>query len=330
MHIYIDDKCFRVYLRNVSRNLALEAVRTRCIAAALLSLSAVLHGDEQKQQVGSDGYKTVSVGADKLPVRVKERPNVYEHVSSSYSAENKLADGSVKLQPDQPNYSSTSSLANKQFASSNASFSKDQSSIEEQKQRTFITKSYFSKASSHTDHSTPNLNTKISPVASSAYSRSASGFNKNYTTSSSDMGKATTPLYASTTSKDQGRTATLGGKKIEAFPSATLTAKPYLGPEATAIHKDMTAMNQALSRMSALPGRPLTIDEVRELINHDTKPDLETKPEPPSKPLNDPDYKPIPSPEPPPAKNDNQSDVVPPPGTMAGAQPPENSDPLPQ
>jgi len=283
-------------------------------------ISPFLRGDDQNQSDSSDGVKAVKLGPHGQTLQVKKTGNPYQHVSSSSSA--------GKYQPDQPNYSRTSSFSNKRFSSSTSSLTQKNSSLEEQQQRTFITKSYFSKTSFQTDTTTPHLNTKISPTGSNAYRNTASGFDKSFATNSSSEGKTKTALFANTKSSDQGRTALLGGKKIEGFPSTSLVAKPYLGPEVTAAQKDSQTVSNALSRVSGLPNRPLTIDEVRALINHDTKPDTDARPEPASKPLNDPDYKPTVSPEPPPAATGPQGDAVPPPGTMAA--PPENSEPLPK
>jgi hypothetical protein len=111
-----------------------------------------------------------------------------------------------------------------------------------------------------------------------------------------------------------------------------MASKQYLGPGAQHVPDDIVIKdNFVISRMSGLPNRPLSIDEVRNLINHETKPNTDIKPDEPSKPLNDPNYKPEPLRDmPAPNNNDDANDPVPPPGTMASPQAPENSEQLPQ
>lgn len=293
------------------------------MAAALLATGSMLHADDKNQPVDSDGYKMIPVGGKNADgIRVKEEPGPYKNIKSSHTP--------GKYQPDQPDYSHTSSFADKRFSSAEALISKNNSSINDREQRTFITKSYFDKTSTQTDHTTPNLTAKISSSNTSAYSHNATGFNKSFATSSANTGMTKTAFFASATSDYQGRAARLGDQKTEVFASTTLAPKQYLGPGAQRVPDGITIKdNVVISRMSGLPDRSLTVDEVRDLINHETKPDTDAKPEPPSKPLNDPDYKPVPSPAPP-AMEDDKNDPVPPPGTMAGPQPPENSEPLPK
>lgn len=293
------------------------------MAIAWLATAPLLSASDKDQPVDSDGYKAVSVGGKGGPVvRVKEEPGPYKNVKSSHTPD--------KYEPDQPDYSHTSSFANKRFSSSEALISKNNSSIDAREQRTFITKPYFGNTSTQTDKTTPNLNAPVSPSGASAYGHDASGFNKSFATSSADASMTKTAALASTTSEYQGRTARLGDQKTEVFASTTLASKQYLGPGAQKVPDGITIKdNVVMTRMSGLPDRDLTVDEVRDLINHETKPDTNAKPEPPSKSLNDPDYKPVPSPAPP-AMEDDKNDPVPPPGTMAVPQPPENSEPLPR
>ncbi len=115
------------------------------------------------------------------------------------------------------------------------------------------------------------------------------------------------------------------------FAADSMSNKMYLGPGAQRVPDDIVIKeNVVISRMSGLPNRSLSIDEVRNLINHETKPNTDAKPDAPNKPLNDPNYKPEPLRDAPsPASEDDKNDPVPPPGTMA-APPPENAEPLPQ
>jgi len=194
-------------------------------------------------------------------------------------------------------------------------------------QNTFTTKPYAFDSSAPT---APNLNEKFT-TTTSADSRNATGFDKSYPTSTDTDGKNKTALFASATSPDQGRTAVLGGQTTSTYASP-LSDQTFHGDEADAAKRHLTRLQNGQMLVTDLPNRPLTIDEVRQLINHGFKPDTDVKPtDEPSKPLNDPQYKPEPLREAPPvsSNDDDKDDPVPPPGTMA-APPPENTQPLPQ
>ncbi len=275
-----------------------------------------------------DGSKTVSVnlgGGKTLPIKVIDQRDPYRNVSSP--------DSTGKYDPERI-FSTSSSYANKTFSFPTSSITASNSDYKDRDQNTFITKSYLADASAAT---APNLNKKADLTTASAYDQNAAEFNRSFATSESEMGRAHPAVLASSnTSADQDRTAVLGGPaKPEGLVYDTNFNKSYLGPGAQHVPEGVTIKdNIILSRMSGLPNRPLSIDEVRNLINHQVKPNLDEKPEEPSKPLNDPDYKPeplrdTPAPDSPSAStDDDKNDPVPPPGTMA--VPPENSQPLPQ
>jgi len=294
----------------------------RLVAVIFMTTGRLLHADDQP--ASSDGYKTVpvTVGGKTVPVRVREAGDPFKNVSSSNST--------GKYDPERI-FSTTSSMADKTFSLPSDSISKSNSDFTNRDRGTFITKAYVPDASAPT---VPNLNTKASFPTTGAYSRNATGFDKSYLTSTADAGQNRTAVLASSTvSADQNRTAVLGGpEKPEVFASDSMANKQYLGPGAQHVPDDIIIKeNVVISRMSGVPNRPLSIDEVRNLINHDTKPNTDVKPEEPSKPLNDPNYKPEPLRiMPAPAGDDDKNDPVPPPGTMAAPQAPENSEPLPQ
>jgi hypothetical protein len=294
---------------------------TSLIAITFVMVGHHLRADDPP--AASDGYKTVpvAVGDKTVSIRVKEGKDPFKNVSSSNST--------GKYDP-QRIFSASNSLANKTFSLPSESLSQTNSDFKNRDQDTFITKSYIGDNST----SVPNLNTKVNFPAAAGYNQNAAGFDKNYTTSNADAGQNRTAMFASpTTSADQNRTAVLGGSdKAEVLAANSMAHKQYLGPGAQHVPDDVTINdNIVISRMSGLPDRPLSIDEVRNLINHETKPNTDAKPEEPSKPLNDPNYKPEPLRDSPsPASDDDKSDPVPPPGTMASPQTPENSEPLPQ
>jgi len=312
-----------VYLNNVRQNKPL-IFWTRLIPVILVTTGRLLHADDQP--ASSDGSKSVpvTIGGKVIPVQVKEQSNALEHASFP-----------DELDPQRV-FSATNPMANKTFVPPSDSLSKGNSDFNNRDQNTFITKSYAFDPSAPT---APNLDAKASFPTTSAYSRNATGFDKNYTTSTADAGQnRTAALGASPTSADQNRTAVLGGpEKPEVFASDPMANKQYLGPGAQHVPDNLVIKdNVVLSRMSGLPNRPLSIDEVRNLINHGFEPDTDVKPAEPSKPLNDPNYKPEPlriSPaqdQAAPTGDDDKNDPVPPPGTMAAPQAPENSEPLPQ
>jgi len=293
---------------------------TRLLAVTFLTTGQVLRADDKSADSANTKIVPIKSGNSTLNIQVKEPSNPYRNVSSSGPSD--------KYQPDRIDFGSTSPLANKQFLSSDTPISKSDPIA----QSTFITKSYFTGAMSQTHPSSANLDTQVSLPASNAYSRNAAGFNKAFTTSGFNAGQNRTAAFASKTSPDQDRTALLGTQPNNAFGSP-LASKTFLGPEADAIHRDLSRMNQGLMGIKDLPNRPLTIDEVRALINHGVKPNTSAEPGPQTKPLNDPDYKPEVSPDPPQprasSKDNDQEEGVPSPGTMAAPPPPENSEPLP-
>jgi hypothetical protein len=292
--------------------------RTHFMAVALLLAGQFLHADDKVSD--SDGSKQVpiKVGGKTTYIKVQQQPELSQHRNWSTSPD--------KYNPMAFDLGRTSSLANKHFDAKDTSFAQSNHSFQQQ---AFPTKSY-----SIDDKSRSNLNpdTKASTHTTTVYDRNASGFDKSFATTSSDAVENKNALFAANASDYQGRTAVVGSQQINTSIAFPLANKSYQGPEADSTRHDLDEVNNGLSRMSGLPNRPLTIDEVRNLINHDAKPDTNSKPAPASKPLNDPDYKPVPSPAPP-AVDDGNSDLAPSPGMAAASaapQPPENSEPLPR
>jgi hypothetical protein len=281
------------------------------MAVALLLTSQLLHADNKPSESDDSKLVPIKTGDKTVYIKVKKQHDPYANLSSS----------------ERSFFSKESPMANKQFDSNDASVSKSNTSF---RQQSFLTKSYSFDGKSQSNLILPNLDTKVATSTATTYGRNASGFDKSFATSSSNSTQNKKVLFASNTSDYQGRTATLGTHQTDASVTFPLAGKTYQGPETTYARHDLDQVSQGLSRMTDLPNRPLTIDEVRNLINHETKPNTNSKPEPASKPLNDPDYKPVPSPAPP-AADENKGDLVPSPGMAAAAlQPPENSEPLPK
>jgi hypothetical protein len=140
--------------------------------------------------------------------------------------------------------------------------------------------------------------------------------------------------------EESNRTADLGGHDVQKFAYVD-SDKTYAGPEAPLVKRDLAKMNEGMESLKDLPDRPLTIDEVRALINHGIKADTSEKPAPASKPLNAPDYMPDPAPAPmrnpvePGHLRDNNDLSIPgavshPDQVVPDPAPPENSESLPQ
>jgi hypothetical protein len=199
-------------------------------------------------------------------------------------------------------------------------------------QNSFITKPY----SLDTGSSVRDADSKSNFATSSAYTPSATGYDKNFATSTADAGQSQASVLASSTAAEQGRAAELGGQTTSTYASP-MGDKIFNGDEAAASKRHLTRLKTGQMLVEELPDRPLTIDEVRDLLNHGFKADTDVKPQgEPSKALDDPDYKPQPLRDTPnptvPASDEDKDDPVPPPGTMSAplAPPPENAQSLPQ
>lgn len=290
-----------------------------CILAVnLLTSGQVLRADDPSAATGNDKVVPVNTGNTVTPVKVHEvDPYKNLHVPAPTD----------KYDPTKYSMNQTSSMANKSFSSDSIALSKKDSSLVHD-QNAFAMKPYGGTNPSNVG------NTHFSTSTSADYNRNDSQDVKNYATSSSATEANRFAAFAST-SPDQNRTATFGGEKTDVYSSGL--SKQYTGPGAQKVPDGSVKENVVMAHVSDIPNHPLSIDEVRNLINHGVKPDSDNKPAEPSKALNDPDYKPEVSPDPPEAPapprasavDDDKSDPLPSPGTMA-QPPPENTDPLPQ
>ena len=230
-------------------------------------------------------------------------------------------------------FSTTSEMADKKFVSGTFSDAKGDASLQASEQTTFLSKPYD--GLSESDSKTQDLHTAFATKSFATEKTDVSESTKSFTTTSADLGRGQAPLYASSTSTstDQDRTAIFKTEKIEDLGTVEpMASKQYLGPGAQQVPDGIEVKeNQVIWNMTGLPSRALTVDEVRNLINHGITPDTDTKPDESSKPLNDPDYKGDPlreSPPAPTATDDDKNNPVPSPGTLA-QPPPENGEPLP-
>jgi hypothetical protein len=277
-----------------------------------LTTGRVLHADDPPPAGDTKVVPIKSFGNIKV-----QEANPYKnlHVPPPAPAE--------KYDPRNYSMNQTSSLANKQFSADSIAISK-KGPLDGQ--ANFATKSYGTLNSEAQAY-----NGKYATSNATEVDHGDAQFNRNYATSSSKMSQSQATSFAST-SNDQNRTSDLGDKKSKVFDAGL--AKQYVGPGAQHVPDGSVKENVVLASVKDLPNRPLTIDEVRGLINHGFKPDLNDQPTDPSKAMNDPDYKPEASPEPietikVPVTEDDKNDPLPSPGTMS-QPPPENSVPLPQ
>jgi hypothetical protein len=285
------------------------------MTATLVAPALLLHADDAP--ASSDGYRIVpvTVNGHTVPIKVRDS-DPFKNVKATNTSD--------KYDPQSLNFGASSSMANKKFDSPGNALSQGDTGDQHQ---TFLTKPY---SDNNSAPSAPDLHTKATYPTKTSYNKSASDSDKSFGTKR-DSNQDRTALLAKADSDDQNHTALLNSKPIDT-PAATIANKTFEGPEADAVHRRLTKTDDGKMAVSDLPDRPLTIDEVKNLINHGFKPNTNAKPEEESsKPLNDPAYKPEPLRESPtPVGDDDKNDAVPPPGTMAAPQPPENSEPLPQ
>ncbi len=292
-------------------------------AVAFLAAGSLGRADDAKPSA-PPGYKTVfvNVGGARMPVQVKEQLDPLRNVTNP-------------ADPNDPRrlFSSENPMANKSFSSGG--------SIDWNKTATL--KDPYVPQVYDLDKSTSvyRIGSK-SLFHNSAFAtgRAAGGFSKSFSTSTADVGQNQAALaFAAIGAPEQNRVAPIDVKPFDTYADA-MANKTFQGPEEEARHKHLKKNNKGETVIDQLPDRPLTIDEVRDLLNNGTEPDTSKPPPPASKPLNDPDYQPEPLRNPPEGtdvaapKNakddsDDKDDPVPPPGTMA-EPPPENSEPLPK
>jgi hypothetical protein len=255
----------------------------------------------------------VNTGDGTTPVKVQES-NPYQGLHVPAPTE--------KYDPTRYSMNQTSSMANKPFSANMFSPSKNGATFTQDK-GAFGTKTYNQTNSSDLR----NAKTQYQTTSTNGLVRNDTQFGKNYGTPTSSMGSTQSGGFSSA-SKDQNRTAKESGKTSETH-SANL-AKQYVGPGAQH-DPNGSKDNVVIAHVSDIPDRPLSIDEVRGLINHGFKPDTTAPPDAPTKAINDPDYKPEASPEVPSARasDDDKDAPLPSPGAMA-QPPPENSESLPQ
>ena len=239
-----------------------------------------------------------------------------------------------KYDPQNLDLGRSSTFAGKQFSTSNAALSKKDTAIEGRAGNSFITKPFaFGKSDAGSDFG--------KAYKTSTYTESARGSDdyskKTFATSSSSLAQNKDAVFANKTSSFANQSAVLDGSKKAPFSGTSdLNDKTFSDPEMKHVRRDPYSAGNGLDveRLVDLPNRPLTIKEVRNLINHETIPHLDEKADDDIKALNDPEYEP-PAPlqdyRPKPLPPEEKDNSLPSPGMMATpTPPPENTQPLPK
>jgi hypothetical protein len=302
----------------------------RLSAIALMATGFLLRADDPPASAPTPppGYKVVYHGS--TPIFVKDQLDPLRHAGNI---------GDDPLDP-QKVFSETNPASNKTFNPGTIDGANKSADLGSQK--TFATKVYDTGPSN-----VYNLGSKSTyKTASFDGTKAAPGFGQAFATKDAptDLDHADS-AFAPIGASEQNRTAPIDAKTYATF-AAPDSNKDFSGPEADALHrhaKPGERIDGDMQVIGEIPDRPLSVDEVRALINHGFKPNLDQPPAPASKPLNDPNYQPEPmrieptSPDdaPPVAPatgthkvdDDDTNDPVPSPGTMA--EHPEDTQPLP-
>jgi hypothetical protein len=327
----------QVFKAFVSRPNPLLA-RTSLTALALLVTGPLLRADDPPATTPPAGSHVIyeTVGGKRVPIFVKDQ---VDPLHAARNLENDPLD-------HQKVFSETNPMAHKSFTSPEAANWNQAAGT--QGQDSSFTKVYNIPG----DTSVYNTGSK-STYHINGYEgvKAVPGFDQSFATKSADVGQDQNAMsqFAAIGSTDQNRTAAISSTPFPTYAApADDSSKTFQGPEEDARHRHLTRLKDGQLLIEDIPDRPLSIDEVKGLINHGFKPDTTQPPPPASKPLNDPNYQPTPLRISPAEVNDNQpdnqpapadtghkekvqdddaNDPVPSPGTMA--EPPENSEPLP-
>ncbi len=243
----------------------------------------------------------------------------------------KTAGGSVIRVKDEPKgpqgeFNFASTFSNKSFSAQDSALSKS-NSAPEMAHQPFITGSYGTSSYNQSGHT-------FQTAAYHPDARSSDNFAKAYALP--DTTDSFAKSFAVKSSDLQDKQALIGQKQpTDPFATPwTEGDKKFYDPALRKVkHDPYAGDNLDVSRLTNLPNRPLTVDEVRALINHEQVPDLNSKPDAPSRALNDPGWEPpLKLPEideksapvtPPP--DESKDGELPSPGMMAqpGALPPQ-------
>jgi hypothetical protein len=188
--------------------------------------------------------------------------------------------------PQDADFSRTSSFAHKAFSSQDVALSKSETAAEIT-QQPYATSAYGTSSFTQGDRT-------FKTAAYHPSTSSSDDFTKAFTLPSgpADAEKS----FAVKPSELQDQQAKIAQTQLKMDPLSrpdALNDKTFYDPALRKVQRDKYATNGLdVNRLTSLPNRPLTIDEVRALINHDQIPNLDAPAESPSKALNDPGWEP--------------------------------------
>jgi hypothetical protein len=279
------------------------------------------------------GFHNVTIGSGNQKSVIRVADSATPHMNDGLAPD---SSPNAKYDPEAMNFNQGSPLAGKTFSTSFVSLSKSDNAAQSLASQPFATHSFATSSYNQPDR-------KYQAVAYQESSRSSDGFSKTYELpTSGNSGADASRNFAVGTSEFQGKTALEAQAPATSDPFAkpsSMSEKTFFDPMMKHVKRDPYATGLDVKHLTDLPNRPLTIDEVRNLINHEQIPDLNTKPDEPSRALNDPDWAPEATPAvSQPDRADNlpvaptaefdKDNELPSPGEMA--QPPENSEALPK
>jgi hypothetical protein len=244
-------------------------------------------------------------------------------------------DDNDKYDPQSADYSRTSSFAHKSFDTSGSALSQNETAAEARDNKRFLTQPYATGSYKFAGRS----------FETAAYNDSAhpdAELNKSFTLPAAyEDGNQTFNTGKKSEYQDKTASIVQAAPKIDPFSApGALTEKTFFDPTTLHVpHKSFKLSNSVRSdpnsagTITDLPNRPLTVDEVRNLVNHEQIPDLNAKSDEPSKPLNDLNWTPPevapPAPDDRPVKpgptTEDKSDELPSPGMMAEPPPASTS-----
>ena len=182
-----------------------------------------------------------------------------------------------------------SMYANKTFSTGEAKLSKDDSAENARDHKRFITGSFATSTYNQSDRT-------FQTAAYKSSSHTSDDFTKAYQLPGADSdANHTFSVKGSELQDKKALIADNPKNKIDPFATPWSDGdKRFFDPAMTHVKRDPYAAANGLDvkQLNDLPNRPLTIDEVRGLINHEQVPDLNKPPETESKPLNDPNWEP--------------------------------------
>jgi hypothetical protein len=270
------------------------------LLAVTLPIRAQDSGKPSPAASGGDSWAPLSHSAPaSLPAPAPKKPKLaqtaptgkgqVDHPPAGYH-DVKLGGGAVIRVSDAPKapvgeFGRTSSFSGRSFSAQASSLSQNLEAPE-LSQQPFATSSYGTSSYDNSDHT-------FQTASYRADARSSDDFSKAYTLPATQDSFAQS--FTTKPSDLQDKSALIGQQPLK-DPLATPWSegdKKFYDPSLRKVKRDPYAGDSLdVSRLTNLPNRPLTIDEVRALINHEQIPNLDAKPEAPSRPLNDPNWEP--------------------------------------